>query len=405
MLSVDVVLTIALQVMQVDSVIPLPSCKDLDATGPNKRLVTGQRGGDAGVRTQSTSPSAAPAAAEDTAGEGGVSATAPASAPATATASTTAEKGSDDHSGGPLHVTGGRTPAASVLSEAANSGAGRNQQRPSVGSRAWEGVFGTVDVEMAVSSDTEDPTDSESGSDSEPEYADDIDKNIGSDRAVPSAAHVVEGGPRSEGGETSSGGVGGEGERDHPLVLVADVPAPQLKSQTLAAGAAAGPPPSRPRVARLRGGGGGDGSGDDSDDAGAKHMMAWRDGEQTDGWSMVESAEVDASDDGDGNAGAKGAAGETCVAGEAGCPEGKQERNGEQEERMVQWEFVNGYLEEVGQICFLRTYVGVRPFVCLCSPVPVRSLKMCAFLDILIFSCLWLGFPRQKRAKSCLERC
>lgn len=98
------------------------------------------------------------------------------------------------------------------------------------------------------------------------------------------------------------------------------------------------------------GGGGGDGSGDDSDDAGTTKMMAWRDGEQTDGWSMVASEEGDVDDESDsgGAAGVTATVGEECDAGEPGCPEEKQEGGAGQEERMVQWEFVNGYLEEVG---------------------------------------------------------
>eukprot|EP00752_Nemacystus_decipiens_P009870 g8806.t2 len=317
------------RVMRVDSVIPLPPSQDLEAGGPNKRPPIAQDRGDAGVRSQPTlSPAASPTEAKDKAGEGEVSATATA-APA---------RGSGDRSDETPHVAGG------------SAASRRYRQQPSVGSRMWEGVNRTADVEMAVSSDTEDPTDSESGSDSEPEYADDIggNKRVGSTPTCGVAADVIADGP-SRGG---SGGVDGTG--DKPQVFVADV-SPHQESETPTTtlpSPAVDPSSSQPPVARLRGGGaegGGEGSDDDSDGAGAKHMMAWRDGEQTDGWSMVASEEGDEDDECDGDIGAraKGMGGEAGWAGDTGCREDKQERDGEQEERMVQWEFVNGYLEEV----------------------------------------------------------
>eukprot|EP00903_Cladosiphon_okamuranus_P021797 g20043.t1 len=345
-------------VTQVDSVLPMPPCPDLGGGGPSERVLTAQDGRDADFRNQPPSASEDRRAAtgelgaqeeEGNADEDHVSATAP--------SSPTATRGGGDSGDEPTLVARGIVPAASALAEAANSGAGRYQQQPSVGSRAWAGVVRTV--EMAASSDTEDPTDSESGSDSEPEYPDDTgdesisgDQNRGSIATGLDAAGVDEGG--LDRGSREGGFNGVSGGVDELRALVADVSTVQQKrlastADTAAASAAAGPPSLRLSVARLRGGGGGDGSDEESDDAGAKNIVAWRDGEQTDGWSMVASEEGDTDDEGHGGggAGARVAGGEECAAGGAGCPEEKQEREGERQERMLQWEFVNGYLEEV----------------------------------------------------------
>ncbi|CAM9177600.1 unnamed protein product [Ectocarpus sp. 8 AP-2014] len=244
----------------------------------------------------------------------------------------------------------------------------RQQEQRSVGSRAWEGVR-TVEMTSQGGegqdqwSGTEDPTDSESGSDSETDDDSDDDDGRGT-RTAEDTTHVrgdddteprsSQGAGRQQQRQGADGGVtqggadpaavaeavattglgdenrGGGGSGGEPGVIpdppLPAVPSPKAWSPT----ALVSPPsiavPTSPYapVAKLRGGGadGGGGGEVDCDADGEDETMTCQD-------EVV---------DGGGSGGGGGGVGEAEV---------KGEEDEEREERLIQWEFLNGFLHEV----------------------------------------------------------
>ncbi|CBJ30972.1 conserved unknown protein [Ectocarpus siliculosus] len=243
----------------------------------------------------------------------------------------------------------------------------RQQEQRSVGSRAWEGVR-TVEMESGGGegqdrwSGTEDPTDSESGSDSETDDDSDDDDGRGT-RTAEDTTHVRgddDTEPRSSPGagrqqrQGADGGVahggadpaavaeavattglgdenrGGGGSGGEPGVIpdppLPAVPSPKARSPTALVSPPSTAVPTSPYapVAKLRGGGadGGGGGEVDCDADGEDETMTCQD------------EDVDGGGSGDGGGG-------------VGEAEVKGEEDEEREERLIQWEFLNGFLHEV----------------------------------------------------------